>query len=1235
MLEDKKIMVVTVVTVAVILIAVPLVYLYQNPMDSGDGDGESELITVEGEKMSLDDLEKRDAVSGSAKYQNRFGNWNEKSSYEGVPLNDLVPEMDSNDAVEVTASDGYSMTYSYDQVNPTGGYADIQGDLILAYKKDDIKVPDWEGGPQIAILPPDEEFSNDDINMTKNLASEFSRQGSAGSLWVKMVEKIELKEDIFSDSETTLTLEGTTTHDYTMEQIESMESYTGEGKYINRAGSVEGPFEYRGVNVTKLVSNIYSDNDYKLEVEATDGYTIEYSKEQVNGQFTIYDENGDVVTEEGDVTLLLAYKEIGEDSLQDGPLKVVTVSEDPKITSSQYWAKMVRYLKIKPTGEEGIVTVGGEDMTLSDLESMETVTGTVKYQNRFQNWNEMSEYKGVALNDLITDMDHNDAVQVTASDGYSMKYSYGEINPTSENQEIQGDIILAYEKDGSKVPDWEDGPRIAVLPEDEEFSNADHNITKSLASEFNRQTSASSLWVKMVEKIELKEDVYPDNETALTLEGTTEHNYTMEEIMSMESFTGTGSFLNSVGNIEGPWEYKGVNVTKLVSNMYNEDDYTLEVVSSDGYTMTFSDEQVDGQFTIFDEEGNVKEENGSVNMILGYMKDGETNIPDGPLRIALVTEDGETTESHFWSKYVRTLKIKGAEEDWSLHLDGLTTMDMDKQTFESAATCDWHNVTYTEDGDTYTGLALYILVSAVDGADAPEGHYMFNTELAEKGYNVTLVAGDGYSIDLPSQMVAKNKSLLLANRVNGEPLPERDFPLRLVGPNLSGKQRIKNVVEIKLTDLPETSNWTLTLNGEVNIEFDSDSFNSMVGCGAHTEYYNYTEGDTDYSYKGVPLWILVGAVDDDESGDHWTFNDTLANEGYRVNVIASDGYNYSFKSTEVARNDSMIITSRLNGEPLPEDVYPLRLVGEDLSGRQMVSMIDEIELIFQEPSPSWPLKLNGTSIKQVDASEYKSKVDSGEHTVYHNYTDSGTAFHYKGLPLWYLVGAVDDQESGEWTLNDTLVSEGYNVTVIAEDGYSYTFDISQVAHNDSIVVASELNDEPLPEEDAPLRIVGEGLSGKARVSKIVEISLSGIEPAPSWTLTLNGTVMENITSTEFNSIMESGHKAYQNITEDGEQKNFTGIPLWYLVAAVDDDESGGWTLNDTLVNQGYEVKVIAEDGYSQSFNISQVAHNDSIIVASLLNGEPLTEDAPLRIIGENLSSKMMVSMVVEIQLTGL
>jgi len=41
----------------------------------------------------------------------------------------------------------------------------------------------------------------------------------------------------------------------------------------------------------------------------------------------------------------------------------------------------------------------------------------------------------------------------------------------------------------------------------------------------------------------------------------------------------------------------------------------------------------------------------------------------------------------------------------------------------------------------------------------------------------------------------------------------------------------------------------------------------------------------------------------------------------------------------------MIVANKLNGEDLPEDRYPLRLVGPSLTGGQKVGMISEIQLL--------------------------------------------------------------------------------------------------------------------------------------------------------------------------------------------------------------------------------------------------------------------------------------------------
>ncbi len=596
--------------------------------------------------------------------------------------------------------------------------------------------------------------------------------------------------------------------------------------------------------------------------------------------------------------------------------------------------------------EESLVTVMGTSMSLDELKEMDIVSGTVRFQNRFGNWNEPTEYTGVTLSSLVEDMESTDILVVTATDGYSQRFSYRQIFPSETNSDIQGDIILAYKEGDSSVPDWEDGPMIAVLPEDGEFSNADLNMTKSLVSDFNRQSSAGSLWVRNVNKIELITGAYSDTEIALTLEGITTHHYTLEEIMNMNYYTEEGSRIRSTGRVRGPNTYRGVNMTKLDSNVYSDTEYTLEVEAEDGYTMTYSRGQVEGDIPVYDEDFNELDVDADITMMLAYEQDGE-NVPewvDGP-RIAFVSEEAHITDGHLWNKMVRYIRVKPLQEDWSVEVIGLETRNIDKQYFESAANCPYHRAEYQDGEDTYAGMTLWELIAAVDGGDPPDGHYMYNTVLADLGYNVVVEAGDGFSTTFTSEQVSRNDTIIVANELNGEPLPESDAPLRLVGEHLSGSQSVRNIVRIDLTDIPDNlPDWSLTLNGTIVRDYDAMVFGSLVGCGVHTEGYT-VDGDT---YEGIPLWILIAAVDDGETLSHWSLNETLVERGYEVEVIAEDGYSYTFDIADVAFNDTMILASRFNGEPLEENEAPLRLVGEGLSGEQSVRNVVEIRLIGLE-----------------------------------------------------------------------------------------------------------------------------------------------------------------------------------------------------------------------------------------------------------------------------------------------
>ena len=82
----------------------------------------------------------------------------------------------------------------------------------------------------------------------------------------------------------------------------------------------------------------------------------------------------------------------------------------------------------------------------------------------------------------------------------------------------------------------------------------------------------------------------------------------------------------------------------------------------------------------------------------------------------------------------------------------------------------------------------------------------------------------------------------------------------------------------------------------------------------------------------MPLWVLLGAVDDIETSGHWTFNDKVAADGYTVKVVAGDGYNKTFNGADVAGRDDYIIANKCNGALLTGSSAPLRLVGSGMPG---------------------------------------------------------------------------------------------------------------------------------------------------------------------------------------------------------------------------------------------------------------------------------------------------------------
>ena len=111
--------------------------------------------------------------------------------------------------------------------------------------------------------------------------------------------------------------------------------------------------------------------------------------------------------------------------------------------------------------------------------------------------------------------------------------------------------------------------------------------------------------------------------------------------------------------------------------------------------------------------------------------------------------------------------------------------------------------------------------------------------------------------------------------------------------------------------------WTLQLNGAINETIDRSSVESCINCHGVT----WTD-DQAQEWKGVPLWNLLGYVDDEIKHEGPAFNDQLAADGYTFDLIASDGYTVTMESAPAARNDDWIVAESVDGNPLPDKYFP-------------------------------------------------------------------------------------------------------------------------------------------------------------------------------------------------------------------------------------------------------------------------------------------------------------------------
>jgi hypothetical protein len=563
-------------------------------------------------------------------------------------------------------------------------------------------------------------------------------------------------------------------------------------------------------------------------------------------------------------------------------------------------------------------------------------------------------------------------------------------------------------------------------------------------------------------------------------------------ITELTAITSLGGYKTSGGIVALVGNFTGVSITTildLVGGMTS--DSTLTITASDGYSMVFSYDQVNGKgYNTYDPStGSETSSDETFTLMVNYVCNGEPLPADkGPLRMALVSPSGLLTEGHFWVKFVSKIEVTANVKDWTVTVNATTPLYMDRQAF--TADLNHFGISWTDNsGDVWTGTALWRWVSWSNYNGG------VSNQSLDAGYSVKVIAGDGYSATIDDSRVKDNDNIIVAALLNGEILPDPYWPLTLVGDDVAGSEKVKNIVQmdILLDEEPAApvDAWGVIVSGTTDVNMTQSVFEAQASAVSAS----WTDDDSDV-WTGTPLYNIV----DWGTANGVISSDALA-DGYVVKVIAGDGYAVALDSASIEGNAGIFVADKINGEALSGSSYPLKLTGPDLSKKQSVKGVAQIQIMPLSADMSLTLvAANGTEVvlTATDIAGFDSYTASGG-----TKSSSGSIKNigtYTGIPildLLDLVGGVSSGDSVKVTASDDYVSsisyEQLNGQTIAT--YDSEGNPVEATEPLTMIVAYYMDGTALSAEDVGLlriAVVGpEGVitSGNVWAKFVVEIEI--------------------------------------------------------------------------------------------------------------------------------------------------
>ena len=247
----------------------------------------------------------------------------------------------------------------------------------------------------------------------------------------------------------------------------------------------------------------------------------------------------------------------------------------------------------------------------------------------------------------------------------------------------------------------------------------------------------------------------------------------------------------------------------------------------------------------------------------------------------------------------------------------------------------------------YKGVPLASLADLVGGITQANGV----TIVAKDGYGMTFsyrqIMEDGFTTYDPAtgeeEAPDGKLTVIIAYQHDGKPIGADDGPLKLAvaedtpGQVVDGHWAIKWLEGISVTKA--SAAWKVQLEGAVPGKLDRASYVNCASPGCHGSGWVDPQGRR---WEGIPLYLVAGLVDDRRKHDAGAYNARLAKQGYDIQIETNGGQVVTIDSRDIAGRDSIVLSSKVDGGELPDEYFPLRLVGPGLSEAQMPGGIARI-----------------------------------------------------------------------------------------------------------------------------------------------------------------------------------------------------------------------------------------------------------------------------------------------------